>query len=207
MLGKMAVDVPVEQDVSAAELALTQNKASLRQLLGYSALPEDFEIEGTLAYKPYPIDLEELQRQALGERPDLQAANRLAPDDVRILDLMALAHLSLEQPAEAEKAAAADRTEAIKIEAEGQKTRYQVEAEGTTAVNKARNILTSEQIAADLRRYLVDRMPEILRESVKPMEKIDSIKIFLTKHFVEICIGFRTITTSHHLNFLLIYVT
>jgi uncharacterized membrane protein YqiK len=85
--------------------------------------------------------------------------------------------LELKIMAEAEKSAASDRSDAIKIEAEGQKIRYTVEAEGTTAVNKARNILTPEQIAADIRRYIIDHMPEILRESVKPMEKIDSIKI------------------------------
>ena len=85
--------------------------------------------------------------------------------------------LGLKIMAEAEKAAASDRTEAIKIEAEGQKIRYKVEAEGTMAMNEARNILTPEQIAAEIRRYIIDHMPEILRESVKPMEKIDSIKI------------------------------
>ena len=65
----------------------------------------------------------------------------------------------------------------MKIEAEGQKIRYKVEAEGTMAVNEARNILTPEQIAADLKRYLIEHAPEILRETVKPMEKIESIKI------------------------------
>jgi tetratricopeptide (TPR) repeat protein len=35
---------------------------------------------------------------------DLEAAGRLAPDNARILDLIGLAHLALEQPAEAEKA-------------------------------------------------------------------------------------------------------
>jgi uncharacterized membrane protein YqiK len=65
----------------------------------------------------------------------------------------------------------------MKIEAEGQQVRYKVEAEGTMAVNEARNILTPEQIAADIKKYLIDRMPEIIRESVKPMEKIESIKI------------------------------
>jgi len=85
--------------------------------------------------------------------------------------------LGLKIMAEAEKAAASDRTDAIKIEAEGQKVRYKVEAEGTMAINEARNILTPEQIAADIRKYIIDHMPEILRESVKPMEKIESIKI------------------------------
>ena len=85
--------------------------------------------------------------------------------------------LKLKIMAAAEKSSAADRTDAIKIEAEGQKVRYKVEAEGTQALNEARNILTPEQITADVRRYIIDHMPEILRESVKPMEKIDSIKI------------------------------
>lgn len=79
--------------------------------------------------------------------------------------------------AEAEKNAASDRTQAMKIEAEGQHVRYKVEAEGIRGLNEARNILTPEQIAADVKRYLIDRTPEILRESVKPMEKIESIKI------------------------------
>jgi uncharacterized membrane protein YqiK len=85
--------------------------------------------------------------------------------------------LELKILAEAEKSAAADRTEAMKIESEGKKVHYRVEAEGTQAINEARNILTPEQIAADIKRYIIDHMPEILRESVKPMEKIDSIKI------------------------------
>ena len=35
--------------------------------------------------------------------PDLEAANRLSPGNVRILDLIGLAYLALERPAEAEK--------------------------------------------------------------------------------------------------------
>jgi uncharacterized membrane protein YqiK len=85
--------------------------------------------------------------------------------------------LELKIMAAAEKESASDRAEAIKIKANGQQIRYNVEAEGTRAINEARNILTPEQIAADVRKYIIDSMPEILRESVKPMEKIDSIKI------------------------------
>ena len=85
--------------------------------------------------------------------------------------------LELKIMAEAEKISALDRTEAIKIEAEGEKIRYRVESEGTAAMNEARNILTPAQIDADTRKYIIDHMPAILRESVKPMEKIESIKI------------------------------
>jgi len=64
-----------EQDVSAAELSLVQTRATLRQLLGFETVPEDFEAVGDLVYAPQRLDLEDLKRQALEGRPDLQAAH------------------------------------------------------------------------------------------------------------------------------------
>lgn len=63
-----------EQDVSAAEVSIVQARASLRQLLGYDAVAEDFDAVGDLAYTPQTLDLEDLKRQALDARADLQAA-------------------------------------------------------------------------------------------------------------------------------------
>ncbi len=63
-----------EQDVSAAEVALIQAKASLRQLAGYDTVAEDFDISGELAHRPTAVSLEVLQREALAARPDLQSA-------------------------------------------------------------------------------------------------------------------------------------
>ncbi|MNE59888.1 Inner membrane protein YqiK [compost metagenome] len=54
---------------------------------------------------------------------------------------------------------------------------YQVDAEGTRAVNEANNILSSEQVEMQIRLALLKYLPEIIRESVKPMENIDDIKI------------------------------
>jgi outer membrane protein, heavy metal efflux system len=76
-----------QQDVSAAELSLIQTKASLRQLLGYQSVTENFDVTGTLAHKKYPVRLEDLQRLALANRPDLQAAHSgvtLANDTVAL---------------------------------------------------------------------------------------------------------------------------
>ena len=64
-----------EQDVSAAQLSIVQARASLRQLLGFDMVAEDFEAIGDLAYAPQTLDLEDLKRQALEARPDLQAAH------------------------------------------------------------------------------------------------------------------------------------
>lgn len=63
-----------EQDVSAAQLNLIQAKAALRQLMGFESLTEDFELDGTLAFAPPAVNLEDLKRQALENRPDVQAA-------------------------------------------------------------------------------------------------------------------------------------
>jgi outer membrane protein, heavy metal efflux system len=72
-----------EQDLSAAELALVQAKAALRQNVGFEAVREDFEVEGDLGYTKYVVTLDELKRDALAARPDLQVAQaevKLAQD-------------------------------------------------------------------------------------------------------------------------------
>ena len=101
--------------------------------------------------------------------------------------------------ADAEKKAADDRAEASRIlargyadkailEAEGAakseklaaeaaEIRYTVDAEGQKALNDARNILSNEQIAMQIKLSIVENLPEIISQSVKPMEQIDGIKI------------------------------
>lgn len=107
--------------------------------------------------------------------------------------------ISIQVAAEAEKLAADDQAEAVKtlanadaekqrIEAKGEAeaeklkadaaaARYAVEADGESALNEARNMLSDKQIAMQVRMELIKRLPEIIEESVKPMEHIDGIKI------------------------------
>jgi cobalt-zinc-cadmium efflux system outer membrane protein len=63
-------------DVSSARLALVQALASLRQLLGYDAVPIDYDVTGELAYTPLGLNQEDLQLRALKLRPDLMAAQQ-----------------------------------------------------------------------------------------------------------------------------------
>ncbi|WP_066803592.1 flotillin domain-containing protein [Moraxella oblonga] len=101
--------------------------------------------------------------------------------------------------AEAQKQASIDQAEAVRIvaQAEAEKLRlqakgeadaqillaeakekqYRVDAEGTRAVNEASNVLSVEQIEMQIRLALLKHLPEIIRESVRPMENIDDIKI------------------------------
>src|SRR5579872_4139665 len=76
-----------EQDVSSAELGLVQARATLRQLLGYRSVTDDFDISGTLEHKKRTVQLADLETQALAARPDLQAAHsgvRLASDTISL---------------------------------------------------------------------------------------------------------------------------
>jgi cobalt-zinc-cadmium efflux system outer membrane protein len=63
-----------QTDVSSARLARVQALVGLRELLGYDAVPVDFDVIGDLAYQPVKANLETLQTQALRERPDFRAA-------------------------------------------------------------------------------------------------------------------------------------
>jgi uncharacterized membrane protein YqiK len=96
--------------------------------------------------------------------------------------------IRLRLTAEADKAAANDRAEARRLEAEGEaeaekiralaaRLRYEVEAEGTRQMNEAQNTLTPESRVSAMRMRLLEKLEGIIRESVKPMEKIEGIKI------------------------------
>ena len=63
-----------QMDVSAARLARVQALASLRHLLGFESVPENYEVVGDLEYKPVKVGEDDLKVMALRQRPDLRAA-------------------------------------------------------------------------------------------------------------------------------------
>jgi len=96
--------------------------------------------------------------------------------------------LQVTAAAAAEKAASGDRGAAIRAQAEAdadaeriramaQRVRAEIEAEATRMMNEAHNVLTPEARASALRLKLVEKAEAIIRESVRPMERIEGIKI------------------------------
>ncbi len=73
--------------------------------------------------------------------------------------------------------AAKGEADATKLLAEADRVKFEVEAAGQRAVNEAANILSMEQISLQTKLALLKVLPEVIRESAKPMEAIDSIKI------------------------------
>lgn len=79
--------------------------------------------------------------------------------------------------AEAEKEAAENQAAALRIRAEAQQVQYQVDAKGIEMRNSALNTLAAEQIAMQIKMKLLETLPGIIEASVKPIERIDSIKV------------------------------
>lgn len=85
--------------------------------------------------------------------------------------------LAIRIAAQAEKDAAIDHAEAITIQARAKQAAALAEAEGRRALNEALNTLSAAQIDLQVRTQLLQQLPAILEQAVRPMEKIDSIRI------------------------------
>ena len=96
--------------------------------------------------------------------------------------------LRLTSAAQAEKSASADRGAAVRARAEADadadkiramalRVRAEIEAEAMRMMNEAHNMLSPEARMSALRMRLVEKAEGIIRESVKPMERIEGIKI------------------------------
>ncbi len=86
-------------------------------------------------------------------------------------------HIRTVKMAEANKEASERRAEAEMAEARAAEFRYGVDADGNRKLNEAENSRNDESRRSALLEGVVNRLPEIIREQVKPMENIDSIKI------------------------------
>lgn len=135
------------------------------------------------------ITVQELEKAERAKQIELLTAAKQAEREA----------ISVKTAAEAEKHAAEDRAEAMRtlaeasaderrinaqaeadaqvLTADANAKRYAVDAEGQQALNEAANQLSAEQVALQIKLAIIQQMPEIIRESVKPMERIEGIKI------------------------------
>lgn len=89
--------------------------------------------------------------------------------------------IAVKVAAEADLAAAASLADArrltAKSEAEALSATAAAEADGRRKLNEAANMLSTEQTAMQLQLATVEALPSIIRESVKPIENIEGIKV------------------------------
>jgi len=109
---------------------------------------------------------------AIGDAPHLPQSGFEASKEAEQLAI------AVKVSASAEKEAAMDRAEAVTIEAKAKQAAAIAEAEGRRAINEALNTLSAAQIDLQVRTLLLQQLPAIIEQAVRPMEKIDSIRIF-----------------------------
>src|SRR5260221_479373 len=121
----------------------------------YARLAQQREVEIARARQRAEVATERARREQDGE--SAQIASKLAIESARIRS---------EQSVEQER-----------ILKERTIQGAEIEAEAMHLMNQAHNVLTPEARASALRLKLVEKAEAIIRESVRPMERIDNIKI------------------------------
>ena len=111
------------------------------------------------------------ERDAIGITVAAEAEKAAAEDQADAVRTIAAAD------AEKQRIAAEGESEAEKLRAAAAEIRYAIDAAGKRALNEAQNILSPEVIALQVRLALLEQLPQIIEQSVKPMEQIDGLKI------------------------------
>ena len=153
----------IELDEESREIALSQ-KAKERSEI--QTLTEEAVAAATEARERVLTirDIEIANRHKSVEL--IEAAKEAERDATRITIL-----------AKAEEMAATSRAAAVRIAASAEEERLRVQAEGAVKLNEAENLRSDASRKSALHQRLVENLPAIIRESVKPMEKISEIKI------------------------------
>lgn len=107
----------------------------------------------------------------------VQAAEEAEREALKITVAAEAERKANEDRAMALEALARGEAEAERIRADAARARYAVDAEGRRQLNEAENLINPEILAAQVKKVLIERLPDIIRESVKPMEQIEGIKI------------------------------
>lgn len=182
-------DVEKQKVIELAEQERNIAVAEKSKLQSVAQAEADKARAEAIKAKEQVITAQEIEKAEREKATELVEAAKIAERDA----------ITIKVAAEADKAAAADKAEAIHIaasaaaekvkiaakadadaeilRAEAAEKRYKVDAEGKRALNEAANLLSEAQIAMQIKFELLQQLPEIIAQSVKPMENIDSIKI------------------------------
>ncbi|MBK8284122.1 MAG: flotillin family protein [Ahniella sp.] len=169
-----------ERAIAIAEKSRAQSEAQAAADLARASAVQAQEQVDTVreverAERQKKIELVEASKQAerdmIGVTIAAQAEMKAAED--RAQAVLTAANASADQ----RRIAAQADADAEKLRAQAAEQRYLVDAEGQRRLNEAANMLSAEQVAMQIKLAVLRHLPEIVRESVKPMEQIEGIRI------------------------------
>jgi len=132
--------------------------------------------ETEIAEREKAIELVEAAKEA--ERAAIRIKTAAVAEKEAAVDHAEAVRTGAQGESDRARIAAEGQAQAEKLAADAAQIRYKVEAEGKRAINEAENLLSAEQIARQIKIELLRQLPEIIAQSVKPMERIEAIKIF-----------------------------
>lgn len=172
-----------EQDraIAIAEKSRAQSEAQAEADRARAAAVKEEEAVVTVretekAERAKSVELVEASKGA--EREAIKIKVAAQADKLAALDKADAVRTIAEAEAGKQRIQAQGEADAVKLGAEAAAKKYAVEAEGKRAINEANNLLSAEQIAMQVRLALIQHLPDIIKESVKPMERIEGIKIY-----------------------------
>jgi uncharacterized membrane protein YqiK len=169
-----------DRDIAIAERSRAQSEAQAlaNEALAKAVMAEEQVItvrETEIAERQKAVELVEARKIADRDAIRITVAQKAEKDAA--LDQADAIRILAEAEAEKLRIGAEAETKAEVLRAEAAKIRYQVEAAGRLALNEADNVLTDDIVAMKVRIALIENLRDIIRESVRPLENIDGIKI------------------------------
>ena len=178
-----------EREVQASEIERRKSLELAEQQRAIAvALESKAQSEAQAAADGARADAVTAEERVFTAREVEMAERRLAIELIGARQSAERDALRLTVAASAEKEASADRGMAIRMQAQADadadqiktvalRVRAEIEAEAQRWMNEAHNMLTPEARMSALRMRLVEKAEGIIRESVRPMERIEGIKI------------------------------
>ena len=169
-----------DKEIAVAERSKAQSEAQAEADRARQKAVKEAEVVQTVrdtevAERAKAVELvkarESAERQAIAVTVAAEAEKQAADDQAESIRILANAD------AEKKRIEADGDAQPVRLRAEADARRYEVDAAGKLAINEAANVLSGEQIAMQVKMELLKVLPDIIRESVKPMERIDGIKI------------------------------
>ncbi|MFT5660046.1 MAG: putative membrane protein YqiK [Sulfurimonas sp.] len=192
-ISHQAKDIAISE--KSKEQSIAQTQADIARAEAVKAEEQVITVrESEKAQRQKVIELIEAsqiaEREAISIKVGAQAEKQAADDTAEAQRTLA------QGQADKDRISAEGRAQAEKLEAEAAAIRYNVDAEGKKAINEAANFLSEEQIKMQIKMKLIEFLPKIIEESVRPMEKIESIKIMQVDGITQLNNGAGTTSSS-----------
>lgn len=169
-----------DRDIAVAEKSKAQSEAETQANHARSEAARSEEMVVTareieVVEREKAVDLVNARRSA--EREAIQVTIAAEAEKNAAVDEAAAIQTLANASAEKVRIEAQGDADAERMKVDVAERRYEVDADGTRALNEAENLLSNTIVDMKVRLKIVEHMADIVRESVKPIENIDGIKI------------------------------